>query len=308
MDFAPASAARRSRPVLAELWCAERAASAAELRALQAQARRLADGQLRRGDLVVVVNPRRRLHGRVCTVVYVDSSEMEVEAIEDVELSRDMSAEICVKAKGACSGQKLKPRDVAQLPWPGWRRPPRPMTEQHLIEQDWDKLSDKRFSPGRLNATWKAMDGTQRRHYRQLSAAAVEAHEHMMLWRFRILSVLKEMLRRSPKPPLNAYALFTQRKPKGGPPWEEVKEEFQRKAAEENSRRLKERQLWMEVLLGGSWSCERSAFFPPSARRCLLTVLLCQKKSSSALSRISAYLWLEHIFPFIPCYWFAKVG
>ena len=37
MDFAPASAARRSRPVLAELWCAERAASAAELRALQAQ-------------------------------------------------------------------------------------------------------------------------------------------------------------------------------------------------------------------------------------------------------------------------------
>ena len=34
-----------------------------------------------------------------------------------------------------CANQALKRSDVLKLPWPSLRKPPKPMTEQHLIEQ-----------------------------------------------------------------------------------------------------------------------------------------------------------------------------
>lgn len=45
----------------------------------------------------------------------------------------------------------------------------------HVCPKEWDSLSKKRFSPGRLHSIWHDLDGQTRRRYRQLSTRAEEA-------------------------------------------------------------------------------------------------------------------------------------
>ncbi|CAK8985739.1 VPS37 C-terminal domain-containing protein [Durusdinium trenchii] len=134
------------------------------------------------------------------------------------------------------------------------------MTEQHLIEQEWDSLSKKRFSPGRLHSIWHDLDGQTRRRYRQLSTRAEEATDESF-------------------------------------------KEFDQLAMVENAKLKDQQKLWIEVCLGGGWTLERSVFFPRSALKCMLTLLLCHKRSTLSCAKdISHHVWLEHIFPFIPCF------
>jgi len=206
----------------------------------------------------------------------------------------------------------LKRRDVVRLPWPGLRRPPPPMTEQHYVAQDWDKLSDKRFSPGRLSATWDNMDAPSRRKYRGASVAAIEVYQQVAQWRHRMHALLKELLDVAPKPQVNAYMLYTMEKSKKPaeplPPWQDVKEEYQKLVVRRNQQLREMRDLYIEVLLGAGWSQHRSHLFPRSASRCMLTLLMCSRRTNSAAHKISARVWIEHIFPYIPCYWFVKMN
>ncbi|CAE7647507.1 unnamed protein product [Symbiodinium sp. CCMP2592] len=226
-------APRRARRVTSA-WSAEPAAAVEDLKEFRKEARRLPEaGVVETGDLVVVVEPSRSWHGRVCMTVFADAgATLWLKKVEDVELSLNkLSAEVCTLPKRGreTEAKALKRRDVVRLPWPGLRRPPPPMTEQHYMAQDWDKLSDKRFSPGRLSATWDNMDAPSRRKYRGASVAAIEVYQQVAQWRHRMHALLKELLDVAPKPQVNAYMLYTMEKSKKPaeplPPWQDVKEE-----------------------------------------------------------------------------------
>jgi len=318
-------APRRSRVVTADVFFSTRAQRCEPLQELlrfQKEARQSRDQEemVQKEDLVVVIKQGRRLFGRICSVVYADESvSLDVLPVQDVRLcANDLSVDFRYGRKRAGDDhpdpQALKRQDVLKLPWPALKNPPKPMTEKDLIQKDWPQHSKKRFSPGRLYTTWREMDGITRRHYRQLSARGEEVYQQMLLSRFRILSVLKELMDLAPGPQLNGFLLYQQKQRAKRmanmqelAPWSEVKEEFEQLASMENSKLKQKQQLWIEVCLGGGWTQERSPFFPRSTRKCMLMLLLCQKRSTSSLKGISPHLWLEHIFPYIPCYWFAKV-
>ncbi|CAK9006789.1 unnamed protein product [Durusdinium trenchii] len=312
-------APRRSRLVTADLWQGrQNVAALQELLRLQKQAQVCCTEGLEMNDLVVVVAKERRHFGRVCFVQYAERTSISVEVlpVQDIQLgASDLSVEFRFGRKRSGGGiipdpQALKRSDVLKLPWPSLRKPPKPMTEQHLIEQEWDSLSKKRFSPGRLHSIWHDLDGQTRRRYRQLSTRAEEVYQQMLLSRFRVFSVLKELIDLAPGPALNGYFLYMQKskQEKTLPPWSEAKEEFDQLAMVENAKLKDQQKLWIEVCLGGGWTLERSVFFPRSALKCMLTLLLCHKRSTLSCAKdISHHVWLEHIFPFIPCYWFAKV-
>lgn len=308
-------APRRARRVTSA-WSAEPAATVEDLKEFRKEARRLPEaGAVETGDLVVVVEPSRSWHGRVCQTEFADAgATLWLKKVEDVELSLSkLSAEICTLPKRGreTEPKALKRRDVVRLPWPGLRRPPPPMTEQHYMAQDWDKLSDKRFSPGRLSSTWDSMDAPSRRKYRGASVAAIEVYQQVAQWRLRMHALLKELLDVAPKPQVNAYMLYTMEKSKKPAeplrPWQDVKEEYQKLVVRRNQQLREMRDLYIEVLLGAGWSQHRSHLFPRSASRCMLTLLMCSRRTNSAAHKISARVWIEHIFPYIPCYWFVKM-
>jgi len=116
----------------------------------------------------------------------------------------------------------------------------------------------------------------------------------------------------APKPQVNAYMLYTMEKSKKPaeplPPWQDVKEEYQKLVVRRNQQLREMRDLYIEVLLGAGWSQHRSHLFPRSASRCMLTLLMCSRRTNSAAHKISARVWIEHIFPYIPCYWFVKMN
>eukprot|EP00913_Durusdinium_trenchii_P010489 g9835.t1 len=188
------------------------ARSAQELLRLQKQAQVCCTEGLEMNDLVVVVAKERRHFGRVCFVQYAERTSISVEVlpVQDIQLgASDLSVEF--RFGGIIPDpQALKRSDVLKLPWPSLRKPPKPMTEQHLIEQEWDSLSKKRFSPGRLHSIWHDLDGQTRRRYRQLSTRAEEVYQQMLLSRFRVFSVLKELIDLAPGPALNGYFLYMQ--------------------------------------------------------------------------------------------------
>lgn len=328
-------APRRSRPVKTELFWEDRSQSLPlqELLRLQKEAQETGDPEeeVEKEDLVVVVKQGRRLFGRICSVVYADESvSLEVLPIQEVDLGQsDLSVDLRFgrkrQGKGSLDPQAVKRQDVLKLPWPALREVPKPMTEQHLIQQDWEKHSNKRFSPGRLYTTWREMDGSTRRHYRQLSSRAIEVHQQMLMARFHIFNVLKELIDLAPGPQINGYFLYQQKQrvrrlaakaPENADkelaelaPWSQMKEEFEQLASMENAKLKHKQQLWIEVCLGAGWTLERSAFFPRSALKCMLTLLLCQKRRFERnMPGLLQHIWLEHIFPYTPCYWFAKVS
>ncbi|CAE7200207.1 unnamed protein product, partial [Symbiodinium natans] len=188
-------APRQARRVTSD-WSHEPTATVEDLREFRKEARRLPDGDdVDTGDLVVVTEPSRSWHGRVCLTEYADAGPaLWLKRVEDVQLSPgNLSVDVCTLPKKGREreAQILKLCDVVRLPWPAMRRPPKPMTEQHHLRQDWEKLSDKRFSPGRLPAAWDSMDGPSRRKYRSLSAAAIEVHQQISHWRLRMHALLK---------------------------------------------------------------------------------------------------------------------
>ena len=131
-------APRRSRFVAAERFSGK-ATPLKELLELQREAQ-LVEQQLECNDLAVVVEPQRRLYGRLCVVQWLDKNAVEVLPVQDVGLAAsDLSVELRFKRKrgagGAPEGQGLKRRDVKRICWPCLREPPLPMTEKHLIEQ-----------------------------------------------------------------------------------------------------------------------------------------------------------------------------
>ncbi|CAE7775808.1 unnamed protein product [Symbiodinium sp. KB8] len=283
-------APRRARRVTSA-WSAEPAATVEDLKEFRKEARRLPEaGAVETGDLVVVVEPSRSWHGRVCQTEFADAgATLWLKKVEDVELSLSkLSAEICTLPKRGreTEPKALRRRDVVRLPWPGLRRPPPPMTEQHYMAQDWDKLSDKRFSPGRLSSTWDSMDAPSRRKYRGASVAAIEVYQQVAQWRLRMHALLKELLDVAPKPQVNAYMLYTMEKSKKPAeplrPWQDVKEEYQKLVVRRNQQLREMRDLYIEVLLGAGWSQHRSHLFPRSASRCMLTLLMCSRNRLSA--------------------------
>ena len=57
---------------------------------------------------------------------------------------------------------------------------------------------------------------------------------------------------------------------------------------------------YVEVLSGQGWREDRAVFFPASAKRCLMMLLLCQLRQKA----FPALICKESIFPFIPFDWF----
>lgn len=282
-----------------------------------------APSDISQGDVVIVSSPSRRWFGKLCIVVYAERRDVELARIKHVNCTSN-GVEIEGDKKKDTS-LSVQASDVCRLAIPYTRQPLEVPDIFHFLRRDFRHLSTKRFSEGRLRHLWAGLSPHKQGQYEREADSAKTVHKRVLRHHCASWNVIRDFLGAAPKlPPTNGYMLFHQETSLPGFSWKasaaaagerwRALPESDRRVYESRARQVadshrQDLSAYLEVALGKAWSEQRAAFFPKSAKRCLLVLLLCQKSRGTLASRISKHIWVEHIFVFIPWHWFlSRIG
>eukprot|EP00746_Dinoflagellata_sp_MGD_P078140 gnl/MRDRNA2_/MRDRNA2_31271_c0_seq1.p1 gnl/MRDRNA2_/MRDRNA2_31271_c0~~gnl/MRDRNA2_/MRDRNA2_31271_c0_seq1.p1 ORF type:complete len:322 (+),score=44.97 gnl/MRDRNA2_/MRDRNA2_31271_c0_seq1:126-968(+) len=255
-----------------------------------------------RGDYVAVIQPTRKSYGQIGIVRYMD----ETKKIEVDFFSPQKDWGVLNKSDVKCVG------------WPIPRELPAPVDELQLLSADWDTFSSKRCNDSRVQTAWDSILTTvHRTDYRKRVSEVQPLYNELAKIRMLAIGLANELREMYPKDTPHAYSLFLQERvaQRQGLPWKDIGLQWKDMSAEQQlayktqatcllQARTERVRLYLEVVVGMGWSKSRAPFFPVAARRCLMTLLLCTFRHESLASLLTAQMWTEHIFAYIPCYWF----
>eukprot|EP00930_Biecheleria_cincta_P073435 TRINITY_DN60731_c0_g1_i1.p1 TRINITY_DN60731_c0_g1~~TRINITY_DN60731_c0_g1_i1.p1 ORF type:complete len:335 (+),score=71.74 TRINITY_DN60731_c0_g1_i1:34-1005(+) len=272
------------------------------------------EDDIRRHDIVIVSATHRRLYGKLCYVQYVANTKAEIQLLNSAKFTEEYPEVIIDVGGGGGKASFLEVRksDVRCLPLSALLHcPPKPVSLGDLIEQDWRQHSTKRFSPLRMREVWDSLNEEQRCGYLKPVHDEEAAYKKLAARRKEAWQLVLELLDAMPKQPkLTSYMIFCQEKKLSNPAetWRNLSPEDKRVFTEKSEALVRqvnsELSIFVEVASGGGWSERRAAFFPVSFNRCLKELLLCQGRKGSPANRISAMVWKQSIFSFLPFDWF----
>eukprot|EP00931_Biecheleriopsis_adriatica_P121622 TRINITY_DN96684_c0_g1_i1.p1 TRINITY_DN96684_c0_g1~~TRINITY_DN96684_c0_g1_i1.p1 ORF type:complete len:349 (+),score=37.07 TRINITY_DN96684_c0_g1_i1:57-1103(+) len=276
-----------------------------------------------RNDIVVVVEPGRRLFGKLCMVTYLDSdaNTVELEVISRIDSSADSGCDW--DGRGIQLQQKkkhiihMRTCDVRRVALPLTRTLPDPPNELDFVAANYSKIDVRgtRYSEARLSAMWNSLSEDKQQQWQTTAALTQTTRKLLLRLQHRVMLVLAELMSRAPRHAPTSYFLFVQQaktqgcEPKALPElWRELgqteKQSYAERARGLAAREKSQLKMFVEVACGHGWSHDRAAFFPASATRCLRTLLLCQRRRGSLANHVSANIWKSHVFPFVPFHWF----
>lgn len=266
-----------------------------------------------REDLVIVTNVRRRFHGKLCYVQYAENDKLEVKVLLSVNFKEEYpGVSIDVSNLKKLDHLEVRMSDVQRFPLSALLRcPPKPSSLSDLIERDWCKHSTQRFSPLRTRGVWESLSEEQRSEYLKPVQDEEATYKRLAVRRKESWQLVQQLLDVMPKQrKLSSYMIFCQESGFWNPAarWRALtpteKQSFANKSAALTRQVQSELSVFVEVAVGGGWSEQRAVFFPKSFNICLKHLLLCQGRKGCSASRISATLWKQQIFPFLPFHWF----
>lgn len=278
--------------------------------------------------MVIVTEPRRKYFGRLCRVNHASAKQASISPISDIHVSReDHLVEVVIpfsKTKGSQVSVSIAREDISRLSWPAMRAPPKPVDELDLVSLNWHLISNKRWSEARLRPAFETLDRSICETFTKIALHTQRLEARIKMQRCRSWEALRELLDVAPPHAPTAYWLFAQeailqdtglsafaRAIELGRLWRQLspgsKQVYDTRAKELIAEERRELESFAIVASGQGWSGRIAHHFPKSAKRCLLTVLLCQARRSSPASRLTAFAWKSNIFPFIPAHWFVKL-
>lgn len=270
---------------------------------------------IRRGDIVIVTAASRRFYGKLCYVQYAENHKLEIQLLHSAKFTEEYP-EVSLDVGGGKVGfLEVRKSDVQCLPLAALLRcPPKPVSLCDLITRDWRNHSTKRFSLLRMRGVWESLNEEQRSQYSKPVLDEEATYKKLAARRKEAWQLLLQLLDVMPRQAkLTSYMMFCQERKISNPAerWRGLSLADKSLFAEKSKalfRQVKsQHSLFVEVAAGGGWSERRAAFFPASFNRCLKQLLLCQRRKGSSANRLSAMVWKQSIFPFLPLDWFLSL-